>query len=214
MRKKTKRLGALGASALVALVVIGPAAGIAYAADTTTTGTATSTTVPKQHKVSGTETDNNNCASVLDLGSPGTPGQQDIGVTMSADAFPAPHLGDSILLSNTKLGPEHPRPPAPARRHCGHHLRQPGDPVGGQRHGHRRRDEGEVAHVQHPLVGGHRALSTVREPPTADGDARPGQHEVDTQEQHDRRVLSQGEVNIVSTISLISSSRHRQATFT
>lgn len=103
MRNKTKRLGALGASALVALVVIGPMAGISSAADTTTTGTATSTTLPKQVKVSGTETDNNNCVSVLDLGSPGTPGQQDIGVTMSADAFPAPHLGDPITLTNTQV---------------------------------------------------------------------------------------------------------------
>ena len=103
MRKKTKRLGALGATALVALVVIGPAAGIAQGAATTTTdGSGTTTTLPPQTSIHGSMNNTNKCVSVLNPPlQPG--GATNIGVGVAADAFPQPHEGDQITLSNTKL---------------------------------------------------------------------------------------------------------------
>ena len=104
MRNKTKRLGALGATALVALVVIG-SSGIAQAATTTTVagGSTTTTTLPPQKSVHGSTSNTNNCQSTLNP--PIQPGGPDkIGVTISSDAFPQPHEGDPIKLTNTKVG--------------------------------------------------------------------------------------------------------------
>lgn len=103
MKNKTKRLGALGATALVALVVIGPMAGMANGATTTTTsGSTTSTTLPTQKSVHGSVTNTNHCVSTLDPPiQPG--GATNIGVTLSTDAFPQPHEGDPIKLTNTKV---------------------------------------------------------------------------------------------------------------
>jgi LPXTG-motif cell wall-anchored protein len=102
VRNKTKRLGALGATALVALVVIG-SSGIAQAATTTTVGgSTTTTTLPPQKSVHGSTNNNNNCQSALNP--PIQPGGPDnIGVTLSTDAFPQPHEGDPIKLTNSKV---------------------------------------------------------------------------------------------------------------
>ena len=103
MRNKTKRLGALGATALVALVVIG-SSGVAQAATTTTVagGSTTTTTLPPQKSVHGSTNNINNCQSALNP--PIQPGGPDkIGVTISSDAFPQPHEGDPIKLTNTKV---------------------------------------------------------------------------------------------------------------
>jgi hypothetical protein len=101
VRNKAKRLSALGATALVALVVIGPTAAFAQE-ETTTTGEATTTTLPEQKSVHGTATSKNACKSHLDpqLADDGTP---TIGVSVSADAFGQPHLNQPITLSNTKM---------------------------------------------------------------------------------------------------------------
>ena len=100
MRNKAKRLSALGATALVALVVIGPTAASAQE-ETTTTGEATTTTLPTQKSVHGAATSQNACKSHLDpqIAADGTP---TIGVSVSADAFGQPHLNQPITLSNTK----------------------------------------------------------------------------------------------------------------
>ena len=100
MRNKAKRLSALGATALVALVVIGPTAAFAQE-ETTTTGEATTTTLPTQKSVHGAATSQNACKSHLDpqIADDGTP---TIGVSVSADAFGQPHLNQPITLSNTK----------------------------------------------------------------------------------------------------------------
>jgi LPXTG-motif cell wall-anchored protein len=105
VRKKTKRLGALGATALAALVVIGPMSVVAHGQETTTTTASTTTTTTPQKTVHGQETDRNRCTSKVDLTSPGTPTpvQGGIGVTIATDAFPQPHRGDPITLSNTKI---------------------------------------------------------------------------------------------------------------
>ena len=102
MRNKAKRLSALVATALVALVVIGPIA--ASAQVTTTTGGATTTTLPVQHSKHG-ETPKgttNACQSVLDPPLQ-PPGATTIGVKLAADAFGNPHEGKPITLSNTKV---------------------------------------------------------------------------------------------------------------
>ena len=101
MRNKAKRLSALGATALVALVVIGPAAASAQVETTTTTSGATTTTLPPQKTAHGSATSQNNCHSHLDpqIAADGTP---KIGVTVSSDAFGQPHEGKPITLSNTK----------------------------------------------------------------------------------------------------------------
>lgn len=101
MRNKAKRLSALGATALVALVVIGPTAASAQV-ETTTTGEATTTTLPEQTSVHGQKTSPNACVSHLDpeIQPDGAP---TIGVTVSADAFGQPHFGQPITLSNTKV---------------------------------------------------------------------------------------------------------------
>jgi len=93
------RLSALGATALVALIVIGPTA--ASAQETTTTGEATTTTLPVQKSVHGAQTSNNHCVSHLDpqLADDGIP---IIPVSISSDAFGQPHEGKPITLSNTK----------------------------------------------------------------------------------------------------------------
>jgi hypothetical protein len=100
VRNKAKRLSALGATALVALVVIGPTAAFAQE-ETTTTGEATTTTLPEQKSVHGAATSQNACKSHLDpqIADDGTP---TIGVSVSADAFGQPHLNQPITLSNTK----------------------------------------------------------------------------------------------------------------
>jgi hypothetical protein len=100
VRNKAKRLSALGATALVALVVIGPTAASAQV-ETTTTGEATTTTLPEQKSVHGSKSSPNACKSHLDpqLAADGTP---TIGVTLAADAFGQPHLNQPITLSNTK----------------------------------------------------------------------------------------------------------------
>ena len=74
MRNKAKRLSALGATALVALVVIGPTAASAQV-ETTTTGEATTTTLPEQKSVHGATTSQNACKSHLDpqIADDGTP---------------------------------------------------------------------------------------------------------------------------------------------
>ena len=94
------RLSALGATALVALIVIGPTA--ASAQETTTTGEATTTTLPVQKSVHGAQTSNNHCVSHLDpqLADDGVPV---IPVSISSDAFGQPHEGKPITLSNTKV---------------------------------------------------------------------------------------------------------------
>jgi hypothetical protein len=99
VRNMAKRLSALGATALVALVVIGPTA--ASAQETTTTGEATTTTLPEQKAVSGSKQSPNACKSHLDpqLAADGTP---TIGVTVSGTAFGQPHENKPITLSNTK----------------------------------------------------------------------------------------------------------------
>jgi len=101
VRNKAKRLSALGATALVALVVIGPTAASAQV-ETTTTGEATTTTLPEQVLVHGQKTSPNACVSHLDpeISADGAP---TIGVTVSGDAFGQPHLGKQITLSNTKV---------------------------------------------------------------------------------------------------------------
>jgi len=99
VRNKAKRLSALGATALVALVVIGPTA--ASAQVTTTTGGATTTTLPPQKSVSGSVSSQNNCQSKLDPPIQ-PPGATKIGVSVSSDAFGQPHEGNPITLSNTK----------------------------------------------------------------------------------------------------------------
>jgi hypothetical protein len=100
VRNKAKRLSALGATALVALVVIGPTAAFAQE-ETTTTGEATTTTLPTQESKHGAATSQNACKSHLDpqIADDGTP---TIGVSVSADAFGQPHLNKPITLSNTK----------------------------------------------------------------------------------------------------------------
>jgi hypothetical protein len=100
VRNKAKRLSALGATALVALVVIGPTAAFAQE-ETTTTGEATTTTLPEQKSVSGSKQSPNACKSHLDpqLAADGTP---TIGVTVSGTAFGQPHENQPITLSNTK----------------------------------------------------------------------------------------------------------------
>jgi hypothetical protein len=100
VRNKAKRLSALGATALVALVVIGPTAASAQV-ETTTTGEATTTTLPEQKSVHGSKQSPNACVSHLDpeIAADGAP---TIGVTLSMDAFGQPHLGKTITLSNTK----------------------------------------------------------------------------------------------------------------
>jgi hypothetical protein len=95
------RLSALGATALVALIVIGPTAASAQV-ETTTTGEATTTTLPVQKSVHGAQTSNNHCVSHLEpqLADDGIP---IIPVSVSADAFGQPHEGKPITLSNTKV---------------------------------------------------------------------------------------------------------------
>ena len=103
MRNRTKRLGALGATALVALVVIG-SSGVAQAATTTTVagGSTTTTTLPPQKSVHGSTSNTNNCISALNP--PIQPGGPDkIGVTISSNAFPQPHEGDPIKLTGTSV---------------------------------------------------------------------------------------------------------------
>jgi hypothetical protein len=69
---------------------------------TTTTRVVTGTVPVAQTKIHGSATDNNKCASTLNppLQPPGT---TSIGVNLATDAFPQPHKGDPITLSNTKL---------------------------------------------------------------------------------------------------------------
>ena len=102
MRNKSKRLSALGATALVAVVVIGPAAASAQVTTTSTTSGATTTTLPEQRSVHGSTLSPNACKSHLDpqLAADGTP---TIGVRTSSDAFGQPHLGKQITLSNTQV---------------------------------------------------------------------------------------------------------------
>jgi hypothetical protein len=69
---------------------------------TTTTRVVTGTVPVAQTKIHGSATDNNKCTSALNppLQPPGT---TSIGVNLATDAFPQPHKGDPITLSNTKL---------------------------------------------------------------------------------------------------------------
>jgi hypothetical protein len=101
VRNKAKRLSALGATALVALVVIGPAAASAQV-ETTTTGEATTTTLPPQKSIHGAATSQNHCVSHLEPAGLADDGVPIIGVSMSSDAFGQPHEGKPITLSNTK----------------------------------------------------------------------------------------------------------------
>ena len=98
MRNMAKRLGALGATALVALVVIGP---VSASAQVVTSTTATPTTLPPQKSVHGSSYSQNQCASHLNpsIAADGTP---KIGVSVQTDAFGQPHEGKPITLSNTK----------------------------------------------------------------------------------------------------------------
>jgi hypothetical protein len=70
---------------------------------TTTEGPTTTTTVPvQQTKISGSSTDQNTCTSVLNPAiSP--PNTLTIPATFSSDAFPHPHKGDPIELTNTTV---------------------------------------------------------------------------------------------------------------
>ena len=72
---------------------------------TTTGGPTTTTTVPvKQVAISGSSTDQNNCATTLtpDLTGSGTTTNA-VPVTFSTTAFPQPHEGDPITLSKTSV---------------------------------------------------------------------------------------------------------------
>ena len=88
------------------LVTVSVGAATATTAPPTTLGTTVpgpSTTVAvAQTKIHGSSTDVNNCNSTLNppLQPPST---TKIGVTLSSDAFPQPHEGDPITLSNTKV---------------------------------------------------------------------------------------------------------------
>jgi hypothetical protein len=76
----------------------------------TTEGPTTTTTVPVQQiKISGSGTNANTCSTLAYLDADETkspltePGTAAMSVTISTDAFPHPHKGDVITLSNTKL---------------------------------------------------------------------------------------------------------------
>ena len=102
MRNKAKRLSALGATALVALVVIGPTAASAQV-ETTTTGEATTTTLPEQKSIHGQSNTQNSCVSHVEPAGLAEDGVPKVGVIFASDAFGQPHLGKQITLSNTKL---------------------------------------------------------------------------------------------------------------
>jgi hypothetical protein len=77
-------------------------------ATTTTVGEqGTTTTLPPQQGTKhGSSTDVNACTSRVDLASGGNflpPSDSEVTVTLATDAFPDPHNGDEITLSNTKL---------------------------------------------------------------------------------------------------------------
>jgi LPXTG-motif cell wall-anchored protein len=105
--QRRRRLACQAAVALFGVALVAATAGAANAQVVTTTTadtvTTTSTTVPiPQTTIHGSSSDKNNCVTSLDPPiNPDAP--SNVTATVATDAFPQPHLGDPIKLTNTKV---------------------------------------------------------------------------------------------------------------
>lgn len=103
---RNTRLARRAAVALFGVALVAATAGVAGAqvVTTTTTGASTTTTTakPVQTTIHGSSSDKNNCITSLDPPiNPDAP--SNVTASVATDAFPQPHLGDKIKLTNTKL---------------------------------------------------------------------------------------------------------------
>ena len=102
----SRRIARRAVTAFIGAAIVAATPAVAYAQEvssTTASTSTTSTTVPiKQTTVHGSASDTNACVTSLDPAI-NPPSNSKVIAALATDAFPQPHLGDPIKLTNTKL---------------------------------------------------------------------------------------------------------------